>query len=338
MPMRSAGRPRSTWSKVRATGPGMSSRRCSTAWRRSSRDSLSPIVLRLSSTIAAPPRARHDAPPPPVTGPAPGEPRRQRFAPARLAPVLAAASIAAVWLVLRPHPVDMAAHTFRAALFGREGFTLWDGLWYGGHHTPAYSLLFPPVAWLLSPWVAGALSAVAAAALFEPLARRRWGERARWGALWFGVGTGALLFTGRLPFAMGVAFGLGALLAHQRGRKWLAFLLAAGTGLASPVAALFLTLAAVCSFEWEVAAAAFLPTALLAAAFPEGGYMPFDLTSYAPIPFFALAALVVLPRRERALRIGAVMYALATTVAFFVQTPMGSNAVRLGALFAGPVE
>src|SRR4051794_4873321 len=144
MPMRSAGRPRSTWSKVRATGPGMSSHRCSTAWRRSSRDSLSPIVLRLSSTIAAPPRARHDAPPPPVTGPAPGEPRRQRFAPARLAPVVAAASVAAVWLVLRPHTVDMAAHTFRAALFGQEGFTLWDGLLYGGAYPPADRAAVPP--------------------------------------------------------------------------------------------------------------------------------------------------------------------------------------------------
>ena len=250
---------------------------------------------------------------------------------------MAAVLVAAVWLAVRPHTVDMAAHTFRAELFGEEGFTIWNGLWYGGHHTPAYSVLFPPLAWLLGPWVAGALSTVAAAAVFEPLARGRWGERARWGSLWFGLGTGALLFTGRLPFAMGVAFGLGALLAHQRGRLLLAFLLAMATGLASPVAALFLTLAALCAFEWEVAAAAFLPTALLAAAFPEGGYMPFDLTTYAPIPALAIAALIVLPRRERALRLGAVVYALATTAAFVIETPMGSNAVRLGALFAGPI-
>jgi hypothetical protein len=270
-------------------------------------------------------------------GPDSDDPRTQRFGAARLAPLATAVLIAAVWLVLRPHTVDMAAHTFRAELFGEEGFTIWNGLWYGGHHTPAYSVLFPPLAWLLTPWVAGAMSTVAAAALFEPLARGHWGERAKWGALWFGVGTGAMLFTGRLPFAMGVAFGLGALLAHQRGHKWAAFLLAAGSGLASPVAALFLTLGAVCAFEWEVALAAFLPTAVLAAAFPEGGYMPFDLTTFAPIPALAVAALIVLPRKERALRIGAVVYALATTAAFLVETPMGSNAVRLAALFAGPV-
>ena len=41
----------------------------------------------------------------------------------------------------------------------------------------------------------GALSAVAAAALFEPLARGHWGDRARWGALWFAAGvTTNLLF------------------------------------------------------------------------------------------------------------------------------------------------
>jgi hypothetical protein len=282
--------------------------------------------------------------------------RGQQFELERLAPVLAAAAIAAVWLMVRPHTVDMAAHTFRAELFGEEGFTLWNGLWYGGHHTPAYSVLFPPLAWLLGPWVAGALATVAAAAVFEPLARGRWGERARWGALWFGIGTGAMLFTGRLPFAMGVAFGLAALLALQRRRTGFAVAAAVASGLASPVAALFLTLAAVAwalgarekgvrALEGQaarrsaliVAVAAFLPPALLAAAFPEGGYMPFDLTTYAPIPAMAVAALLVLPREERGLRIGAVIYALATTFALVVQTPMGSNAVRLGALFALPV-
>ena len=259
--------------------------------------------------------------------------------------MLAATLIAAVWLALHPHTVDMAAHTFRAKLFGQEGFTIWNGLWYGGHHTPAYSVLFPPLAWLLGPWVAGALSTIAAAALFEPLARYRWGERARWGALWFGIGTGAMLFTGRLPFAMGVAFGLAALLGLQRRRYGIAVVMATLTGLASPVAALFLTLAAIAWAigGWSrgqallVAFAAFLPPALLAAAFPEGGYMPFDLTTYAPIPLLAVAALIVLPREERGLRIGAVLYAAATTVAFLSRRRWARTRCASGALFAGPL-
>src|SRR4051794_32691666 len=164
------------------------------------------VVLRLSTSIAAPPRVRTDAPPPPPLPPARGQRRTPRIALARLAPVVAAVVVAAVWLAVRPHTVDMAAHMFRAELFGEEGFTIWNGLWYGGHHTPAYSVLFPPLAWMLGPWIAGALSAGAPAAPFEAPSRRRRGERARWASLWFGIGTGALLFTGRLPFAMGVAF------------------------------------------------------------------------------------------------------------------------------------
>jgi hypothetical protein len=255
--------------------------------------------------------------------------------------------MAAAWLAIHPHTVDMAAHVFRAKLFGAEGFTIWNGQWYAGHHTPAYSILFPPLAWLLSPWVAGALSAIAVAALFEPLARGRWGERARWGALWFGIGTGSLLFTGRLPFAMGIAFGLAALLALQRHSPRLAAAAAVGSGLASPIAALFLALAAIAAglagphehrrSAIDVGGAALIPTLALALAFPEGGFMPFDLTTYLPVPIFCAVMLIALPRHERGLRIGVVLYGLAVTVALLVHTPMGSNAVRLGTLFGGPL-
>ena len=77
-----------------------------------------------------------------------------------------AVAFAVVYLIWQPRTVDLAAHTFRADLFGQEGFTIWNGQWYGGHHTPAYSILSPPLAWLLSPPVALAIAAVASAALF----------------------------------------------------------------------------------------------------------------------------------------------------------------------------
>jgi hypothetical protein len=264
--------------------------------------------------------------------------------------VAIAAAFAVVYLIWEPRTVDLAAHTFRADLFGQEGFTIWNGQWYGGHHTPAYSILSPPLAWLLSPPVALAIAAVACAALFEPLARRAFGaERARWGALWFGVGSATLLFTARLPFAIGVAFGLAALLALQRRRYVWAVVLAVLSPLGSPVAGLFLAMAGV-AFSLGakgdrvkrregllIAAAAFIPPVFLAWAFPEGGWAPFPFTAYLPIPAFAIAAVLLLPREQRALRWGLALYGLGATVALALETPMGGNAVRLGALFGGPV-
>ena len=86
-----------------------------------------------------------------------------------------------------------------------------------------------------------------------------------------------------------------------------------------------------------IAAAAFIPPVFLAWAFPEGGWAPFPFTAYLPIPLFAIACLVVLPRRESALRWGAALYGAGATLALFLDTQMGGNAVRLGALFGGPV-
>jgi hypothetical protein len=265
--------------------------------------------------------------------------------------VLVSLAMAVVYLVWQPRTVDLAAHTFRAELFGREGFTIWNGQWYGGHHTPAYSVLSPPLAWLLSPPVAIAVCSVAAAALFEPLSRGSFGARARYGAIWFGAGTGALLFTSRLPFALGVALGLGALLALQRRRRALALVLAFFCPLGSPVAGLFLAMAGLAYALGAggldahgkrvdgaaMAVTAFLPPVFLAVAFPEGGWAPFPFSAFLPIPIFALACLVVLPRRERVLRTGVLLYGLSSTVALLLETPMGGNAVRLGALFGGPV-
>ena len=204
------------------------------------------------SAVTAPPRGRSGEVAPGTrrfprrAGSGPRQPWHRRVDWWRLAPVLAALLFAVVYLIWQPRTVDLAAHTFRADLFGEEGFTIWNGQWYGGHHTPAYSIISPPIAWLLGPPLALALAAVASAALFEPLARGYFGaERARWGSIWFGVATATLLFTSRLPFALGVAFGLAALLALQRRRYGLAIAFALLCPLGSPVAGLFLAMAGV---------------------------------------------------------------------------------------------
>ncbi len=268
------------------------------------------------------------------------------------APILIAVALSAIYLIWQPRTVDLSAHIFRGDLFGREGFTIWNGQWYGGHHTPAYSTLSPPLAWALSARGALVLSSIASAALFPALARGWFGEeRARWGSIWFGLGTGALLFTSRLPFAIGVALALGALLALQRRRRRLALVLAVLCPLGSPVAGLFLAMAAVTYAisaggldvhrkridGVAMALAASIPPVFLNLAFPEGGWAPFPVSAFLPIPVFCAAALVLLPRRERMLRIGVVLYLVASTAAVLLETPMGGTWVRLGALFGGPV-
>ena len=264
-----------------------------------------------------------------------------------VAPTAVALAFGVAFLLLEPRPGDLAVHVFRAELFGREGFTLWNGEWYGGHHTPAYSVLSPPLSWLVGPRVLLVASCVACAALFEQLARKHFGaERARLGALWFGFGTVTLLATTRLPFALGTAFGLAAALALQRGRPRLAVALALLSPLASPVAGLFTGIAGL-AYAWAapgrarvglaVAGAALVPPVLLSIAFPEGGWAPFPFTAYLPIPIFCAACLLVLPREERALRAGAVLYAIGATLAALVETPVGGTAPRLGMLFGGPL-
>src|SRR4051812_1355048 len=198
--------------------------------------SLSRVLRAVLSSVTAPPGQR-----PPEAAPVPvaaDQPARWRRLPWwRIAPVAAALALAAVYLVWQPRTVDLAAHEFRAWLFGQQGFTIWNGQWYGGHHTPTYSVISPPLAWLLGPPLTMAIAAVTSAALFEPLARGWFGaERSRWGALWFGVASATLLFTARLPFAIGVAFGLASLLALQRKRRALALVFAVLCPLGSPVA------------------------------------------------------------------------------------------------------
>jgi hypothetical protein len=273
-----------------------------------------------------------------------------RLDPWRLAPTLLAAALAVVYLFAAPRSPDLAAHMFRAELFGREGFTIWNGQWYGGHHTPAYSVLSPPLGWLLGPQLMGALSAVTATAFFTEIARAHFGPRAaRLGTIWFGLGSASLLATNRLPFALGVAFGAAAALAVQRDRRALAPLLGVLAAISSPVAGLFLAmggLAYALAHRGEadrlrqglaLTCAGILPPVGLSMAFPEGGYAPFPFSSYIAIPLFAVAALAVLPLRERTLRYALVLYALGATVALVVPTAMGGNAVRLGALAGGPV-
>ena len=138
-------------------------------------------------------------------------------------------------MLVSPPSLDLAAHLLRAKLFSSEGFGIWNNWWYGGHHVPGYSVLFPPIAAALTPQVAAGLAACGSAALFEMLARDQFGEDAWLGALWFGAGTATNLFTGRLTFAFGLLPAIASTLALSRARTGLRpSALGVVTALASP--------------------------------------------------------------------------------------------------------
>jgi hypothetical protein len=257
------------------------------------------------------------------------------------------ALLAIAYLILAPQSPDLAAASYRSHLFSKFGFTLWDNSWYGGHHLPAYSLLAPALGALLGPALLAALSMVAATALFELAVAGRFPARAaRAGAFFFAFGAGIALLSSRVPFDLGLAIGLGSVVLAQRGRWGTALVAAVLAALASPVAGAFL---AMCAVAWglaipaqrlrcaSLAACSLVPILVLTVAFPEGGTQPFVASAFWPAFIAVVVIGLALPREERMLRIGALLYALALLGAYVVPSAVGGNVDRLGALAAGPI-
>jgi hypothetical protein len=215
----------------------------------------------------------------------------------------------ALYVLVAPVSTDLAAAGYRGELFSRAGLTLWDNGWYGGHHLPAYSLLAPPLGALLGEQLLAALSATAAAALFAALIEGCFPPRAtRFAALWFALGAAVGLLSNRIPFELGLALGLGALVAARRwasasasasasggdralkhrqlgGGRGLgatpALLLAALCALASPIAGAFLGLAAL---AWALSDRS--PGGRLA---PRGRALAVAVAALGPVALLALA-------------------------------------------------
>ncbi len=264
-----------------------------------------------------------------------------------------AAILSLAYLIVSPPAGDLAAAAYRSELFARVGFTLRDSGWYAihGHYLPSYSLLSPALGALLGVRVVLALSAVAASVLFALIAARVFSlPAARAAAVWFAVTFCVGLLSGRVPYDLGFAIGLGSVLALLDGRLVLGLALAALTSAASPIAGAFLALAGLADAlagaprrGFALTAAALAPIAVLTVAFPEGGWEPFapSVFWWAEAGILLIALLLpqgpLTPRGRQAVRIGAGLYAVAMAGAFVLHTPVGGNAARLGATLAGPL-
>jgi len=256
------------------------------------------------------------------------------------------AALAVVYLIIAPQSPDLAAASYRSHLFSQVGFSLWDNSWYAGHHLPAYSILAPALGALIGPQLLAAISMVAATALFALVIEGRFGERAeRIAALFFALGASVSLLSSRVPFDLGLAIALAAVLLAQRERLPAALALSVVASLASPVSGAFL---AVAWLAWALAGerrvwpgalclAALVPIGALSIVFPEGGTQPFVGSAFYPALVGVIVVGLAIPAGQRALRIGAVLYGLVLIGSFLVPSAVGGNADRLGALVAGPV-
>lgn len=270
---------------------------------------------------------------------------------------------------MAPRTPDLAAAAYRLNVFKHLGFAVYDEHWYGGHELPGYSVLFPPLAWLLGLRAVGGLSVLVSTLCFERLAVAGYGPSARWAAVPFALAAVGDVWIGRLAFALGLCLALASVLALAggnpvegarearsghvvgsghgagRGRTTAAVLLAAMSAAASPVAGALLALAALSESLWRRSPRALLVLGLpagfvalaLGALFPEGGSEPYPIVSFAATAAVVLAFAAALARGQRRLRLGACVYLLACLLFLLVSTPMGSNVERYGVLLAGPL-
>ena len=264
--------------------------------------------------------------------------------------VAATVVLVVIWVMLFPRVgTDLSAQLARAEWAGRYPGSAYIFSWYGGIYPASYSLLAPYLLAALGTREAMAVAVLICAGLLCWLLVRHRVPRPRLAALWVAVALGTQLSAGRATFSVGLATAIGCVVVADAGARlgwgrWPAMAgLAAATSLLSPVAGLFLF----------VAAGALLLTGRraeglvmgLAAAAPlgamtvlsDGGVQPIG-PGDALLSLAAVAGVVLLvPRRWRIVRLAAALYGLGVIAAWAVPTPVGTNVERLAELLAGPL-
>jgi hypothetical protein len=261
--------------------------------------------------------------------------------------VIVAGSIAVVfavgYLLAPPMGRDFSAQLAHAELAELHWPALLDLRWYGGFDPLGYSVLSPPVMALLGVPVTTVLVYVATVVLFAAMLKNAGVVRPVAGAI-----IGAVCLTGNLvvtrtTFALGLALGLGALLALMSGRLRVSSGLAVLAPLASPVAGLFLGVAGGALFlsgkrraGVTLAVSAMVPTIAVGLAFGNGGYQTFA-AKQALIGLLVCLVVTGLCWRSPVVRWGGLLSAVLVAAAYLLPTPVGTTATRLPELFAAPI-
>ena len=240
---------------------------------------------------------------------------------------------------------DLSAQIARADFARDHPFSLIDFRWFGGTLPFGYSLWTPYIMAAIGAKLTGALATVGSVAIFCRLLVVANAPHALLGGMVATLSLSADLIEGRTTFAVGVVFGLAALLALTRrdgaGRPLavLFVLFAAG---ASPMVALFLCLCAVALILTNavrdgllLGISAALPMVATTVLFPDPGRQIFSRES--AIQGVAMSLLVAVCVTKRRIRVGALLSALLVCASFAVSSPVGSNSLRLPLLFGLPL-
>lgn len=245
------------------------------------------------------------------------------------------------YLLLQPQAPDLPAQLARASAVSR-GVGLWWAGWYGGINTSTYSLVSAHLMNSLGVAAVGVLSTAVLCVCGALLVRTS--ARPRAGAAALACAACANLYSGRITFAAGMAVVLASFVCLQRGARRSGLLLAAVSGLVSPLAALchvvgssalLLARPAEARRHLVAIAAAAAPVAAISLVFGQSSYMPFSADLCVGAVLTCLGVLVApVHRQVRAL---AVVSAVLAVGAYAVHSPVGSNAARMPMLAAGPL-
>jgi hypothetical protein len=255
-----------------------------------------------------------------------------------------AAALAVAYLLAPTMGVDLSAQLARADFARHHPLAPVDLRWFGGTYPFGYSLWVPAAMAVLGAKITGALAAVASTYLTTRLFTAIGARRPLLGGLAVAVCQLANLAEGRVAFGAGLACGLGAILAIHGRHRTAAAILAFLAGAANPVVALLLWIAAAVSLaRRRIVVAALLavpsavPVIVISGVFADGGNEPFGRSDALHALLASVLVALVIPLRYKAIRLAAVIGIAMVVAAYFVHTPLGSNATRLSLLFAIPV-
>jgi multisubunit Na+/H+ antiporter MnhC subunit len=171
----------------------------------------------------------------------PASPVRRRVDATTWAPTAFAVLNGIAFLLVRPDVNDLWAARARASAVSHGvGLTYWFS-WFGGGSTPGnYSVVTPYLSAAVGTEVLGALSAVAVTVLVTLLVRGT--NHPHLASSVAAVAAGLNLWSGRVPFLLGSAIAIGAVIAVRRGNRCATVGLTLVSILASPVSGAFLVM------------------------------------------------------------------------------------------------